>query len=336
MCAADVGFAVDSIGDEGRIRVNAMSTPLVLGALLFLSGPAPQVDPLDPNGAPDAQTGEPCGSGSSSALATFADGNLEAAVRSALSVGEGIDLPCGRVSTLTSLVAAEADIESLEGIQSLTGLEELNLWGNEITDITPLDGLTSLHRLVLGANAVADVSALAGLTGLRFLQIRENEIGDIGALAGLTQLIDLDISYNDISDIGALSGLTRLTTLRVYYNPITDIGAMRGMTSLTELHVHDLPDLTTLQPLVENTGLGEGDVVIVYNSNVCSEVRALRDKGVRVPGCVIESVRHWWWAILLGVGLAAVGVVLVRRRNERRWAAWRAEAAQGIDPDAPV
>jgi hypothetical protein len=60
-------------------------------------------------------------------VATFEDENLESAVRSALSVGESADLTCSLVSELTDLVAAEAEIESLDGIQNLTGLEELNL-----------------------------------------------------------------------------------------------------------------------------------------------------------------------------------------------------------------
>ena len=309
--------------------------PLVLSALLLLPGPARQAGGIDRSGAPDAQTSQRCSDQSSSALATFEDENLESAVRSALSVGESADVTCGLVSELTHLVAAEVEIENLDGIQNLTGLEELDLWDNAITDITQLAGLTSLNMLVLGANSVADVSALAGLANLTFLQIRENEIDDIGALSGLTQLTNLDISYNDISDISALSGMTRLTTLRVYNNPISDIGAMRGLTSLSELHVHDLSDLRTIRPLIENSGLGKGDRVIVNRSPVsCSEVRLLKNNGVSVGAdCIVEPLLHWWWAILLATVSTVCGSVLVRRRNERRWAAWRAEAAQGPSPE---
>jgi Leucine-rich repeat (LRR) protein len=266
----------------------------------------------------------------------FEDENLEAAVRAALSVGEDDDVTCDLASTLTSLEAADRDIESLEGIQHFVGLEELDLWGNLISDISQLAGLTSLNRLVLGANSLRDVRALAGLTGLTFLQLRENEIDDLGPLSRLTRLIDLDISHNEIGDISALREVTGLTTLRVYFNPLTDIGAMRGMTELTELHVHDLPDLSTLQPLVENTGLGRGDLVIVFGSNVCSEVRGLKDKGVTVSGCTMESLWHHRWATLLSIVLLVVGGALFRRRNERRWAAWRAEASQAEKVDGAI
>jgi hypothetical protein len=260
-------------------------------------------------------------------VAAFADENLETAVRAALSVDPGVELTCGLLSELDSLGAPEVGIENLDGIQNLVGLETLNLWGNAITDVSDLVGLTSLTRLVLGNNSISDVGALAGLPNLTRLNIRENEIADIIALRGLTQLIDLDISYNDISDVSALADMTKLTTLRIYNNPIADISAMRGLTSLSELHVHDLPDLESIRPLVENTGLGSGDLVYVYGSNACSDASGLRDKGVSVPGCEIEDVMRWWWAIVPGLALITVALVLRRRRNERLWAAWRAEAS---------
>ena len=304
-----------------------MSIPVVLNALLLLSGSAQQADGIDWSGASVVQSSEPCSDQGGSALATFEDEHLEMAVRSALSVGERVELTCGRVSELLSLVAKGAEIENLNGIQNLTGLEHLDLWDNAITDIGALAGLTSLAWLDLGNNSIADLSALGGLTNLTLLRIRENEIADIGDIGGLTQLTDLDISYNNINDIRALSGLASLTTLRVYNNPITDIDAMSGLTRLSELHVHDLPDLATIQPLVENTGLGRGDRVILMRSHVpCSDVRALKDKGVSVGGCEIEFLMHWWWAVLLLAAEVVVAAVLVRRGNARRWAALRADS----------
>ena len=61
------------------------------------------------------------------AITTFKDGNLEAAIRAALSIGARQDLTCGLVSGLTDLTARNAGIESLMGIQNLTGLTYLLL-----------------------------------------------------------------------------------------------------------------------------------------------------------------------------------------------------------------
>ena len=143
-------------------------------------------------------------------------------------------------------------------------------------------------------------------------------------LSGLTSLTDLNLTYNSISDISPLSGLTGLAVLRLYNNPITDIGALRGLTSLTELHVHDLPDLSNIQPLLNNAGLGEGDRVILMRSNVsCADAAALQAKGVSVgSNCLVVSLRQEWRSILAAVvavaALVAAAVAVVRRGLSRK------------------
>jgi hypothetical protein len=262
---------------------------------------------------------EPC------ATVSLEDERLEAAVRTALSVDESVDLTCDLVASLDSLEATEVEISSLEGIQSLTGLEHLVLWGNFIEDLSPLAGLIRLRALDVGWNAISDVGPLAGLTALEVLSIRENTIRDLGVLSGLTELENLDVSYNEISDIDAIRGMTALNTLRVYGNPITDISAMRGLTELYELHVHEMPDIETFQPLIDNVGLGGDDIVYIYGSDApCSEVSALRNKGLSVSGCGIEYARRYWWAL---AGFVLVGLVGRRILLQRQWAGWRSEEA---------
>ena len=283
------------------------------------------------------QPSELCSDQSDSAIATFEDANLEAAIRAALSVGAQDDLTCGLVSGLTDLEARDAGIESLVGIQNLTNLTNLDLWPNSITDISSLSGLTSLTTLDLGDNSITDISALSGLTSLAvlwvnrnsitdigplsgltnltFLNFRENSVSDISSLSGLTRLTNLDLTHNSISDIGVLSGMTGMETLRLYNNPISDISALRGLTSITELHVHDLPDLSKIEPLLTNTGLGAGDAVILMNSGIsCADAAALSAKGVSVGSlCVGVVLREWWWAILAAVVVALVATFAVGR-----------------------
>ena len=91
------------------------------------------------------------------------------------------------------------------------------------------------------------------------------------------------LDYNQISDINALSGLTSLTDLRLGDNLITDISALSGLTSLTNLALANNPDLTDIQPLLHNTGLGAGDLVGLRSTSVsCADVAALKAKGVAV------------------------------------------------------
>ncbi len=119
---------------------------LVLGLLPLAVGWGCTGDPTGPTEAPF------CSSRPPSAIATFEDANLKAAIRAALSVDPRAELTCALLGTLTSLSAGHSGIEILSGIQNLTSLTTLRIRANSITDISALSGLTNL-------------GALSGLTG---------------------------------------------------------------------------------------------------------------------------------------------------------------------------
>jgi Leucine-rich repeat (LRR) protein len=212
------------------------------------------------------------------------------------------------LSGLTNLIDLDLRYNSISDISALSGLTSLtylNLFANSITDIGPLSGLTSLWWLSLQANSISDISALggltsltslnlhgnsihdinvlSGLTGLTGLHLASNSISDISALGGLTSLTDLRLWDNSISDISVLSGLTNLANLNLAHNSIADISALSGLTNLTSLWLFNNPNLTDIQALLDNTGLGAGDTVYIWSTNVsCTDVAALEAKEVTV------------------------------------------------------
>ena len=269
-----------------------------------------------------------CSSQPASAIPTFENATLAAAIRAALSVGAQDDLTCGLVSGLTVLDASFLDITSMAGVENLTNLTSLDLSASTalsavqpflITDISPLSGFTSLTFLDLSGNGVSDISALSaltnltslnlghrravgsfiggglqgppsisdisplsGLTNLTFLQVGWSIITDISALSSLTSLTDLLLEGN-ISDISPLSGLTSLTFLDLGFNSITDISPLSGLTGLRSLDLLRNVDLSDIQPLLNNTGLGANDNVGLADTRVsCGDVAALEAKGVLV------------------------------------------------------
>ena len=216
---------------------------LMMGLLLFPLGCGGN-DLTDMDQPPDMdeslvlQPPELCSENPSTAIATFEDANLEARVRSALSVSPQQDLTCGLVSGLTELHATSTgpNVISLVGLQNLTSLTTLDLEGSftgaGIIDISALSALTSLADLRLDGNSITDISALSALTSLATLHLDNNSITDISALSGLTSLATLILSFNSITDISALSGLTSLALLHLSFNSITDLGPLSGLTSL--------------------------------------------------------------------------------------------------------
>ena len=254
---------------------------LLLASLLLLPMGCAVDDPTDLEGGGDdltdpagmlvLQPSELCSDNPGSAIATFADANLEAVIRAALEVDAQQDLTCSLISVLTGLDARFAGIESLVGIQNLTSLTGFLLSEPSIIDISPLSGLTSLTFLVLG-DAISDISPLSGLTSLMVLFLNRNTIGDVGPLSELTSLTELWLGFNSITDISALSGLTSLTTLYLQGNlALTDIGAVSGLTSLTYLDLRD-SSITDVSALSELTGLTN----LQLGGNSISDISALR------------------------------------------------------------
>jgi Leucine-rich repeat (LRR) protein len=187
---------------------------------------------------------------------TFADTNLEAAIRGAIGKPTG-PIYQSDLDALVTLNASSSGIKKLTGLEHCTCLTWLDLTNNQIGDISPLSGLTSLRTLRLWSNQTSDISPLAGLTSLIYLYLHNNQISDILPLAGLTKLTTLNLHDNQISDISPLSGLTNLTWLELYDNQISDISPLAGLTSLTEVRLwsNQISDISPLAGLSSLTTL---------------------------------------------------------------------------------
>ena len=103
-------------------------------------------------------------------VVSFADANLERAVRRKLKKPEG-SLTVADLGYLVRIDAEEQGIKSLAGIEYCAALDTLMLRGNEIEDLSALSGLASLTFLNLSSNKIEDLSALSSLTGLKWLRM---------------------------------------------------------------------------------------------------------------------------------------------------------------------
>jgi len=167
------------------------------------------------------------------------------------------------LSSLTSLTYLDLganQISDITSISSLTSLAALFLYNNQISDISSLSSITSLTQLYLGDNQISDIRPVSSLTSLFDLHLYNNQISDISSLSSLTNLNSLSLDENQISDISSLSSLTRLAYLRLSYNQISDISSLSRLTNLGDLSL-SYNQISDIKPLVDNSGLGGGDVV---------------------------------------------------------------------------
>ena len=196
------------------------------------------------------------------------DSGLREAIEEALGKSPGAPITADDMLTLRRLdrwgSGSGPDISDLTGLEFASNLEHLTIAHRSVSDLSPLAGLTRLKLLYLGHNVISDISPLAGLTNLRTLIFYGNKVSDLSPLSGLTNLEHLNIHNNSISDLSPLAGLTSLEYLVLHHNSISD-----------------------LSPLVANTGLGDGDTIVVLGNplsdiSINTHIPALRSRGVTV------------------------------------------------------
>ena len=199
------------------------------------------------------------------------DPQLRAAIEDALNKAPGDTITVPDMQKLTALSAIAREIQYLTGLEFAINLTRLDLYNNQIIDISSLVSLTNLTTLTLENNAIWDVSALAGLTNLTTLYLGGNELTDISPLAGLTNLGDLDLAYNAIWDVSPLAGLTNLVALYLNDNAISNFSPIAGLIPNLEFYLNSnqrafvppIPDSQLRAAIERELGKAEGDTITV-------------------------------------------------------------------------
>ena len=99
----------------------------------------------------------------------------------------------------------------------------------------------------------------------------------------------LDASRRGITNLSGIEYCSGLTALYLYDNQISDISYLASLNKLVHLHLRD-NQISDLSPLVDNSGLGEGDRLWLDNNNLdlseglvdLENIRQLERRGVTV------------------------------------------------------
>ncbi|KAH7696310.1 leucine Rich Repeat family protein, partial [Aphelenchoides avenae] len=131
-------------------------------------------------------------------------------------------------------------------------LTELDLCGNQITEIRGLDALVNLEALDVSYNYLRKIEAksirlmhngirkiggLETLVNLELLDLSDNRIKAIENLDSQHNLRELYIGKNKIRTMKNISQLSKLRVLSISGNHITKLENLDALTDLQELHV---------------------------------------------------------------------------------------------------
>ena len=131
------------------------------------------------------------------------------------------------ISLLKNLRRLDIVMQNIDDLSPIADLplEELNIAGNAISDLSPLAGMNTLVHLNIDYNPVEDITPVAQLGNLVLFSASDTVIADVTPLGGLYHLEYLYINNARISDVSPLDKL-QLVNCFLENNQITDASAL--------------------------------------------------------------------------------------------------------------
>ena len=161
-----------------------------------------------------------------------------------------------------------ANPDKLAEITKTEKLTELDLSGNQISDLSALKDFQKLVTLSVSDNQITSLKALEGCIYLETINARNNSIDLLDGLKNTTLLKSVDLSGNSISDISVLSpSAGTITKLYLGSNALEDISVLQDMSGLVYLDISDnrIKDIT---PVCDKRNL----IGLDASSNLLEEV----------------------------------------------------------------
>ncbi|MDE0481797.1 MAG: leucine-rich repeat domain-containing protein [Candidatus Poribacteria bacterium] len=183
-------------------------------------------------------------------VAYIPDKNLLVAIAAALGKPNATTITITEMETLTILIADDAGIRDLTGLEKAIKLQRIELRRNAITDLTPLTGLIRLNNIKLRGNNITDISPLANLKSLDWIGLEETNVTDLSPLSGLVRLKNIEIDNTPVTDLSPLAKLPSLEVISAWdTRGISDFSVLAPARRLKEIKCSGNRDLTTLDAL---------------------------------------------------------------------------------------
>ena len=149
--------------------------------------------------------------------------------------------------SLEELVLRSNLIATMEGVQALEKLTKLELYDNQLEEITHLDSLSRLVILDMSYNSIRSMASVASCPLLEELYLAQNKLKTIEGIRGMKHLRCLDLGANRIRSMAGvgLDTLTGLQSLWLGKNKIDRIEDINHLPLLRQLDIQN-NRLTTL------------------------------------------------------------------------------------------
>ena len=207
------------------------------------------------------------------------------------------DLPSALLSRchrIQDLSCFSWSLSSLDGLQRLSGLQRLFLYGEKVGSLEPLSACTKMEKIeIYRASLISDLAPLGSCTNLKRILIDGSRVVDLSPLSPLSLLESLTIRKDSglpsIQNLSPLSRCARLNELFIGGNvDIEDLSPLTQCMELEELRmercirVENLMPLASLQGLLKLSVRGIDTRASVFPLSFCA--------GLKVLGCGLDAV----------------------------------------------
>lgn len=124
-------------------------------------------------------------------------------------------------------VSNKIDFSKIKNLKDTT-LQNFSLYGNtgldkyQLDSIEGIEEITSLKNINIDWTTLTSMPDLSNLTNLETIKITNSSIKDLTPIANCTNLKEINFSNNNISNVKPLENMSNLTTLRLENNSLFD------------------------------------------------------------------------------------------------------------------
>jgi len=154
-----------------------------------------------------------------------------------------LDLPAEEV---TEIRCRFRDIKDISGISSYINLETLDIEGNEVTDITPLQNTKGILHLDLSGNPITNYSILKDLPALESISVSSFNLEFIKLISSIGSLKSISLEDSELTEemVDELENLSNLRILHLKSNNFVVFPDLSGFPSLIYLTLSNEDSLT--------------------------------------------------------------------------------------------
>ncbi len=156
--------------------------------------------------------------------------------------------PLAKLTDLQNVNISGTKVKDLTPIRNLNFLEVLNISGCKVESLAPLRYMQKIKELDASNTEIKDLVPISAYLNLERLNVSGSKVDSLSHISGLSNLTDLRFNNSKVSDLNPIKGLQNLSILQFSGTPVTDISPVSGLNKLVRLDFKhtEIPSLDSL------------------------------------------------------------------------------------------